>query len=95
MQSMPLHFLCEAKSQKTKEFQMHLLHYFPQSDNKSNHHHLTGAKGQGALMLLRGWQRGVVHDCSYDGDLCLIDSICRCNITQAVPERLSHVVATD
>jgi len=31
--------LIEARSEKLREFQIQLLHYFPKSDNKSNHHY--------------------------------------------------------
>jgi len=31
--------LCEARQEKTREFQTQLLHYFSKSNNKSNHHH--------------------------------------------------------
>ena len=33
------HSLCEARQEKTREFQTQLLHYFSKSDNKSNHHY--------------------------------------------------------
>ena len=33
------HSLCEARYEKTREFQTQLLHYFSKSDNKSHHHY--------------------------------------------------------
>jgi len=35
------HSLCEARKERTREFQTQLLHYFSKSNNKSNHHQET------------------------------------------------------
>jgi len=73
--------LCEARKEKTREFQTQLLHYFSKGDNKSNHYHLGALQGRPGKVkfVLDVLEWGTLHHHLYWDSLLGSVQLIRCS----------------